>query len=273
MSFLQKKRRTVSFLTIFAIAVFGLHLLVFLFLMIQGIKIRQLSMREPPNFVQLVDGRPIAVKDDLARDPQAIKQFIARVMTLMFNWSGTLPPQTIEEVTQPKLDRGIPIQTPQGGSNKVTTSSWLASFALSEDFRKGFLSEIAAMTPPEVFSSSLKQAMSAQLIIKRIYPPQEIAPGRWQVGIVADLVQKKTGDGRKIITPFNKDLLVRATDYFPYPFANKTTDLQKAIYSIRSDRLEIYEMRNLCLIDDYNSRDRERLNPCDSQDNSGGFIK
>jgi hypothetical protein len=115
--------------------------------------------------------------------------------------------------------------------------------------------------------------MSVQLIIKRIYPPEKIAPGQWRVGIVADLVQRKTGDRRKIITPFNKDLLVRATDYFPYPLANKITDLQKAIYNMRSDRLEIYEMRNLCLIDDYNSRNREPLNPCDSQDDSGGFIK
>jgi hypothetical protein len=124
------------------------------------------------------------------------------------------------------------------------------------------------MTPPEVFLNSPNQAISAQLIIKRLDPPEKIAPGKWRVGLVADLIQKNREDGRKIITPFNKDLLVRATDYFPYPLPDNTTDLQEAIYSMRSNKLEIYEIRNLCLLDDSNKSTR-----CNTPENPGNFIK
>ncbi len=248
-SLLQKKKKTINLLTFLAIAGSGLHLLVLLILIIQGIKIRQLSLRQPPNFVELINGKRIAIQDNLDRDPEDIREFVRKTMTLMFNWSGVLSPQTLEEVTQPKKDQGILIPTPQGGNQKVTTSSWIASFALSEDFRKGFLREIAAITPLEVFAGSPAQKISAQLMIKRINPPELITAGKWRVTIVADLIQTKLADGRRIIIPFNKDLLVRAVDYFPYTSINDLTNLQKAIYSTRAAQLEVYEIRNLSLLD------------------------
>ena len=125
----------------------------------------------------------------------------------------------------------------------------MASFGLSEDFRKGFLSEIATITPREVFSSSPAQKITAQLIIKRVNQPQLIAAGKWRVDIVADLIQTRQADGRKIIIPFNKALLVRAVDYFPYALIDDLTDLQKVIYQVRANRLEIYEIRKLNLLD------------------------
>ncbi|MCM0589967.1 MAG: hypothetical protein KA716_06805 [Gloeotrichia echinulata DEX184] len=250
----KKKQRTFSILTIFAIAAFGLHIFVLFLFILQGLNIRQLSQRKPPNFVQLIDGKPIPLTDDLEREPEAIRQFINKTMTSIFNWSGTLPPQSMEEVAKPKPDPGMLIKTPQGGSQKISTRSWIAGFALSEDFRKGFLSKIAELTPPEIFSNNPSQAMSVELVIKRVYPPQKIAPGKWRVGMVADLIQKKQADNRKIITPFNKDLLVRAVDYFATPLTEDTSDLQKAISSIRADKLEIYEIRSFCLLDEQNKR-------------------
>jgi hypothetical protein len=271
---LNKRKQTgSSILNSFAIATFGLHLLVLLLFFLQGLNIRQLSLRKPPNFVQMIDGEPLAATDDLARDPEVIRQFLSTTMTSMFNWSGSLPPQTIEEAAKPQPDPGITIRTPQGGSQKVTTSSWVASFAISEDFRKGFLSAIAEMTPPEVFSSNPNQAMSAELVIQRIYPPEQIAPGQWRVGMVADLVQKKVNDDRRGITPFNKDFLVRAVDYFPYPLADTRTDIQKAIYSNRASKLEIYEMRNLCLVDEYSSLNDDKLNPCPNNSSNNNFTR
>jgi len=271
---LEKKQRSINSLTIFAIAAFGLHFLVLLFLVIQGIKIRQLSQRQAPNFVQLIDGKKVTFKDDLARDSAAIKQFVAKTMILMFNWSGKLSSDTISDRAVALRDRGILISTPQAGNNKVTTSSWIASFALSEDFRRGFLREIAAITPPEVFINDDQQGLSGELIIKRIDLPKKIVPGKWRVGLVANLIQKKRGDGTKIITPFNKDLLVRATDYFSYPLPDKITDLQGAIYAIRSSKMEIYEIRDLCLIENYNNNShQERLNSCTNSQNTDNFIK
>lgn len=265
----QKKKQTISVLTVFAIATFSLHLLVLFIFLVQGLNIRQLSIRKPPTFVQTIDGEPVGATDDLARDPEVIQQFVSKTMIAMFNWSGNLPPQRVEDMAKPQTDPGILIRTPQGGSQRVTTSTWVASFGLSEDFRKGFLSAIADMTPSEVFASTPTQAISAQLNIKRVYPPVAIAPGTWRVGIVADLVQTKASDNRKTITPFNKDLLVRAVDYFPSPLAGNSTDLQKAIYSSRADKLEIYEMRNLCLLDDYENNKANSAYPCEP----GSFIR
>jgi hypothetical protein len=270
---LKKRQRTGNILTTFAIATFSLHLLVLLIFIFQGLEIRQLSLRKPPNFVQMIDGKPVTVTDDLERDPETIRLFVSKTMTSMFNWSGNLPPTNFEEVTKPQPDPGILVRTPQGGSQKVSTSSWVASYAISEDFRKGFLGAIAQITPAEVFSTNPSQGMSAQLIIKRVYSPKKIAPGKWRVGMVADLIQKKRNDERKRITAFNKDLLVRAVDYFPYPLAENSTDLQKAIYSNRTDRLEIYEIRNLCLIDEYNNLNENQLKECENQKTTDIFIK
>jgi hypothetical protein len=268
---LEKRQRTGSILTIFAIATFSLHLSALFLLIFQGINIRQLSLRKPPNFVQLIDGKPANVSG-VEREPEAIRQFVSKTMTSMFNWSGKLPPQSIEEVTQPQADAGISIQTSRGGSRKVSTTSWIASFALSEDFRKGFLSQIAEMTPPEIFYNNPRQAISGQLVIKRVYPPQPIGLGKWRVGMVADLIQKKQADNRTIVTRFNKDLLVRAVDSFAYPQVDNTTVLQKAIYSVRADQLEIYEIRNLCLIDEYNNQN-EDINVCGNRQRTDSFIK
>jgi len=269
---LEKRQRTGSILTIFAIATFSLHLSALFVLIFQGINIRQLSLRKPPNFVQLIDGKPTDVTDDLEREPEAIRQFVSKTMTSMFNWSGKLPPQSIEEVTQPQADAGISIQSSRGGNQKVSTTSWIASFALSEDFRKGFLSQIAEMTPPEIFANNPRQAISGQLVIKRVYPPEKIGLGKWRVGMIADLIQKKEADNRTIVTRFNKDLLVRAVDSFAYPQVDNTTVLQKAIYSVRADKLEIYEIRNLCLIDEYNNQNGD-INVCGNRQRTDSFIK
>ncbi|MBU7585996.1 MAG: hypothetical protein KAF91_24500 [Nostoc sp. TH1S01] len=268
----RQAKQTGSVLTIFAIATFSLQILVLILFIIQGLNIRQLSLRKPPNFVQMIDGKTPTATDELERDTETINRFVSKTMTAMFNWSGTLPPQTIEEVAKPKPDPGIQVRTLKGGNRNVTTSTWIASFAISEDFRKGLLSAIAELTPPEVFANNPSQSITAQLVIKRLYPPQKIAPGKWRVGMVADLVQTKRSDNRRKVTAFNKDLLVRAVDYFPYPLADNSTDLQKSIYSTRTDKLEIYEIRNLCLIDEYSSPE-EKTNQCLNNRPRSSFIR
>ncbi|MBE9007617.1 hypothetical protein IQ259_21765 [Fortiea sp. LEGE XX443] len=268
----RQQKQTGSVLTTFAIATFSLQILVLIFFIFQGLTIRQLSLRKPPNFVQMLDGKEVAAIDDLERDPETIRRFVSKTMTAMFNWSGNLPPQTIEEVAKPKPDTGIQVRTLKGGNRNVTTSTWIASFAISEDFRKGVLSAIAELTPPEVFANNPSQTITAQLVIKRLYPPEKISPGKWRIGMVADLIQIKRSDNRRKVTPFNKDLLVRAVDYFPYPLSENSTDLQKAIYSTRTDKLEIYEIRNLCLLDEYSSQE-DKTNQCLNRSPSSSFIR
>ncbi|MBD2445903.1 hypothetical protein H6G76_01785 [Nostoc sp. FACHB-152] len=266
---LKKKheKRIGSVLTTFAIATFSLQILVLLLFIIQGLNIRQLSLRKPPNFVQMVDGQTVGAIDDLERDPETILRFVSKTMVAMFNWSGKLPPQSIEEVAKPKPDKGIQVR-----NRNVTTSTWIASFAISEDFRQGFLSAIADLTPPEVFNNNPSQSITAQLIIKRLYPPEKIAPGKWRVGMVADLIQTKRSDNRRRVTSFNKDLLVRAIDYYPYPLSENSTDLQKAIYNTRTDKLEIYEIRNLCLLDEYGNQ-QDKTGQCLNRRPRSSFLR
>ncbi|MEO1430243.1 MAG: hypothetical protein AAFV71_14500 [Cyanobacteria bacterium J06633_8] len=261
---LEKRKQKGNLLVTFAVATFGLHLLTLLLLIIQGLTIRQLSVQKPPTFVQLVDGKPVDNRNQLQRKPAAIEDFVSKTMKSMFEWTGKLPVENIDRANNPEKDLGISIKTPRGGSKKVTTSSWISSFAFSEDFRKGFLSTIAELTPPEVFSDNFQQAIVAELNINRIYPPQQIEPGKWRVGMVANLVQKR-GDENKIVTPFNKDIFVRAVDAFNYPVTVNLTDLQKAIYKTRSDKLEIYEIRELCLTDKYDNLTTEGFNRCQNR--------
>ncbi len=259
---LKQKKQVVNVLALFAIATFSLHLLTLFILIVQGLTIRQLSLQKSPTFVQLIDGKPVNTIDNLAREPQAIRQFVSKTMVSMFNWSGNLPPQSIEQVSKPQADSGVLIKTPSGGVKKVATSSWLASFALGEDFRKGFLSQIADMTPPEIFSDSPERKMSTKLAIAQIYPPEKIAPDKWRVGLVANLIQTKGTDNRKVIIPFNKDVIVQAIDSFKHPLPQQITDLQQAIYSVRADNLEIYEIRDLCLTDEYDKTAEQRWQRC-----------
>ncbi len=269
----KRKKRTGGILLAFALATFGLHVFVLFLLIFQGLTIRKLSLEKSPTFVQLIDDKPVNVTDDLAREPEVIRQFVSQTMTSIFKWSGTLPAQSVEQAARPLSDPGVSIRTPQGYTRKVATSSWIASFALSEDFRKGFLSTIAEITPPEVFSNNSSQALSSQLIIKRVYPPEKIAPGQWRIGMVADLIQqKRSEENKKVIIPFNKDLLVRAVDTYVYPLANTATDLQKAVYSVRSAKMEIYEIRNLCLLDEDGTSNGGSRGSC-SPGSSGSFIK
>ena len=248
----RQQKSKVNPLIVLAFITIFLHVFTLALLVLQGLTIRQFYLRKPPTFIQLINGKRIDSIDMLERNPLAVQQFVGKFATLMFDWSGKLPPQTIQDVSQPKSDPGISIRTKRGNKT-VSTSSWMAGFAISEDFRQAFLREIADITPPEVFSRISDRAISTQLVIKRIDQPEKIAPGKWRVGIVANLVQTRTSNNRQIITPFNKIFLLRSVDYFDYPQASSTTDLQRAIYDIRSDKLEIYEIRDLCLLDNSNN--------------------
>ncbi len=268
--FLPEKKTTVNLLTVFAFVTFGLQILVLLVLLVQGLTIRNLNSRKPPNFVQLDDAT--SKTNNFDQQPEAIRQFVSQTMAGMFNWTGALPAITIEDATNPKPDKGISIITPEGATKKVPTTSWVSSFAISEDFRQGFLGQIAEMAPAELFTKNLNQEITTKLLIQRAYPPQKIAPNRWKVGLVANIVQIRRADNKRVLIPFNKDFLVRTIDSFEHPLANTNniSDLQKAIYNLRAQKLEIYEINNLCLTDAYDNQNSQS-NRCGV--NSSSFIR
>jgi hypothetical protein len=246
---LPKQKKQINFLQILAIITLAFHVFTLFFIIYQGLLIRNLTNRKPPTFIELINGKPVTSNNILERNPEAIRQFVITTMTAMFNWSGTLPPQNIEDATNPKPDLGITVKTPQGYNKKIASSSWVAGFALSEDFRQGFIAQIADMTPSDIFiRNTNNQRITGQLLIQRVYPPENIAPGKWRVGIVANIVQQRS-DNKKTITPLNKDFLVRAVDAYEHPLIQEITPLQKAVYRLRMQKLEIYNITDLCLND------------------------
>jgi hypothetical protein len=206
----------------------------------------KISRRPVPTLVQLVDGRAIKVgpSDHLNRSPDVIRRFVNETMTLMFSWSGTLPPANAEEFSAPKPDPGIQaaVSGVQGG--RIATSSWEASFALAEKFRKPFLETISRMTPATVFDNK-QGATQATLVIKTVSFPEEIEPAKWKVKLVSNLVVVSAQDKLGTPIPFNKEIYVAAVDPPTQPLEESSSSLQKVIYRMRQTGLEIYAIRDL----------------------------
>lgn len=204
----------------------------------------RLSRKPAPSLVQLVDGRAIqtAPQGHLERTPETIRRFLNETMTLMFSWSGTLPPETVEEAKSPKPDSGVLVQNKQMRGNRVTTATWEASFALAEDFRKPFVEKLATLTPDSVFD---KKGTKGLLVIRRIGEPQAIAPGKWKVAVIANLILFSSQDRVGSAIPFNKEVFVAATTPPTQPLAEKADGLEQIVYRTRQAGLEIYAMRDL----------------------------
>ncbi len=228
-------------LALFAVGTFGLHILTFLILLVLYGSYSQLSKKAPPSLVQLSTGKSIKVAPigSLERTPQVVLRFVADTMTLMMNWSGTLPPTTVEEATKPKGDPGIDINSLGKGRGKVASAAWQASHALSEDFRKEFLQKVADITPSGVF----KGTTQVVLVPLSIQPPIKIAEGKWKVKMIANLTIFDQGNNLGEVIPFNKEIFVQAVEAPEYPA--QINGLAAVIYQVRSSGLEIYAIRDL----------------------------
>lgn len=218
-----------------------------LFLLIfEGVWLSRLSRKPPPSLVQLVDGRAVRVApmENVSRTEETIKHFVGQTMALMFNWSGTLPPASKPgQKNVPLPDPGVPIQTQKIGSKgeKVTTPSFEASFAISENFRPEFLQKLATLTPRSIFSGSTQ----VMLLVTHLSEPQQLGPGQWKVKMVANLLTFEQGDNTGKAIPFNKDVYVRSIDTPLLPLPEGVSSIHRTAYQIRQAGLEIYAIRDL----------------------------
>jgi hypothetical protein len=231
---------------IFVLSTVVLQVIVLGLLLVAFLSIVQLSRRPLPTLVQLVDGRAIQVGPGqyLERSPETIRRFINDTLTLMFSWSGTIPPETVEDAKAPKSDPGVPVQTAQRGNMRVATSAWQASFALSEEFRKPFVEKLAGLTPADLFNSK-GGGTQGLLVIRRMDAPQVLAPGKWKVSVVADLLFFNRQDRIGKAVSFNKEIYVAAVDPPTNPLAEKANGLEQIVYRTRQAGLEIYAIRDL----------------------------
>jgi hypothetical protein len=237
----SKNFSTGDTLALFAVGTFGLHIITFFLLVLIYGSYSQLNKKAPPTLVQLETGSAIKVAPLGNRDrtPQVISRFVSDTMTLMMNWSGNLPPTTVEESAKPKTDTGINIGERRLRGNKVTSGAWQASHALSEDFRKEFLKMLASMTPPGVF----KGKTQVILVPLSIQSPIKIEEGKWKVKMIANLTIFDRGNNLGEVIPFNKEIFVRAVEAPESP-AN-VSGLAAVIYQVRASGLEIYAIRDL----------------------------
>jgi hypothetical protein len=129
--FLEKKRADI--IPLFALGTLVIQVIVLLLSMWQAGSLAGLSDKQTPTLVQLEDGKAIRVgaMDYTERTPATIRRFVGDTMTMLMNWSGTLPPATPEETKNPKLDPGVSLGlSGAGGSKKIAQTTWQAGLPL-----------------------------------------------------------------------------------------------------------------------------------------------
>lgn len=224
----------------FVLLTAGAQLLTLIWLAANSLAIYRIGNKAVPTLVQMADGRAtkVVALGSKERTPQTIRRFTSDALTLMFNWSGTLPPQTSEETKDPKIDPGVKLGQE---SNLLSTTSWQAGFALAEDFRSDFLVKVAELTPRDVFTGNTK----AVLITRHLSEPEQIKAGTWKLQVVGDLVFFNAQDNAGNSIPFNKEVFVQAVEPPSTPLGELATSLEKTVYGIRQSGLEIYAIREL----------------------------
>ena len=208
--------------------------------MVHWYLLSQAANKQAPVLVELQNGQPVRVGpiDHNDRSAETIRRFTASTLTMLMGWSGFLPPENEGEIRSPRPDPGVEIE---GGKYKVTTATFQAGFALSEDFRGEFLRKIAQLTPSEILTS---RTMQTALVILHTSDPIAVEEGKWKVRMVANLISLRKGDTGKVI-PFNKEVFIKAVDAPGQLELENANALEKTIYGVRQSGLEIYAVRDL----------------------------
>ena len=209
-----------------------------LFFMYKGVAEKPL-----PALVQLANGKTIkvATMNDKERTPQVIKDFASLTMVKMMTWNGALPPETTEDLSNPKADPGIDIPSEGGTKTKVPTVAWRTSFSLSHDLQNPFLVELAKLaTKIMTFGSSTR------LEILDVGEPIQIKAGAWRVPIISNLIVLNRSNNLPTRIQFNKDVYVHAVPVPPIIESAKTgvKQLSELVTEGKSSGMEIYVITN-----------------------------
>lgn len=243
MSFFEQKNRGINPAVNLAASVFaGLGLLIGFATLSEVSKV---NSTKTPTLVETSDGKSLRVTPigHYERTPEAIQEFVGSKLFGLFEWTGYLPPETPEEVRNPKRDQGIKV-----GERYVTTIAFNTASALSKDFRKPFLKGLSEITPQQIFQKSNKPEQNPQsiLYVRSISRPRQMTKPRfWEVDVVADLIITKNQDQLGAAIPLNKTVTVFAVDTPPLP--EWASEEQKKAHEERKAGLEITQMRDMNL--------------------------
>lgn len=207
-----------------------LVLQVCIFLLVAFVATRQNALaNRKPTMAQLINGDTIYVseKDRDWRYPEVIRKVVSDWMTLTFNWDGTIAGTN-------KPDEGINVM----GGSKVPLNTWFASILLEGNFAEASLKEISKLIPTTVFSGQTRGV----IVINHISEPRQIAPGRWQVDLVAMRILSDQHSGASQREAFNRTFTLEAVEIPRSPLKTDAPLVEQKIYEIRSAGLQITDI-------------------------------
>jgi hypothetical protein len=189
------------------------------FTALNSILLGVLLFKPPPSLVrdtQTGEAYRVKPKDATERENSEIMAFVVDRVHRLFTWTGTIPnkqhPGLLEQ------DPGI-VVTGKSRSLKIPTSSYEASFSLTEAIRASVIEKMATQVPQDIFHNDPQNMTRNKYVLlkERFWStPQKIAKGRWQVNLVADitLFNPETPQGRAI-GRFNKRIFISTTPEVP----------------------------------------------------------
>ena len=197
-----------------------------------AISFANIAKKKDPVLVQTHKG-PIQVQAEhhLSRSPQSIQDFVGRVLSLSFNWTG----KTIDEYGAQVKDKGVDF----GRQNRISTLAYETAGAFTTDsrLRSQVLEKIAEWSDP----AYLQGTKQHRIEIKKITLPRKLKrTGHWSVGVVANRVI--TQERNTEVMTFNRKLYLRAIPVIEDPFPEGATPESRASFNIRQYGLEIYRM-------------------------------
>lgn len=223
MQTLNSDKNQTNIVPLFAVGTFGLHLFTLLLLMFHGGMLQQVKRKSVPQIlVQLTDGRVITAdaKSHLDRDRETIRRFVGETMTLMLTWSEKQSSTVVWDITSELLRNDLKREFAQNFNN-----------------------------------FELESPEQNVLVIQKISQPEVIDDGKWKVEIAASRLIFSRGDNLGKSIPFNKQILIEATDKVK-SLPSIPTPLNLAVYRIGEAKMQIY---NICDIEDKKCSEKNLL--------------
>lgn len=122
-------------------------------------------------YVQMSDGTAydIVQVNPLHREPGVLKSTAESFIQLMFEWDNKLP--------SGEKDAGVSV-----AGVKVPSKVYMGSFLMEPRFRTEFLKLMGSRIIPKAV---LDGFLESSVVVYEVSEPMEIAPGEWEVGVVA----------------------------------------------------------------------------------------
>lgn len=208
--------------------------------------IGQIASKPAPRLVESPTGvtRSVVALEHSDPTPESIRQFVASTLYCLYDWRGILPPETAEDVGSPKPDPGVAVVV-GNGTRKITTATWRCGFRLSDEIRKDILTQIALITPQDIFTDS--PTSQTAMTTPSVGVPQKVDSDRWKVDYKGLLMTFSNGDALGDQLVREHDIYVRVIDPL-LPVQSATTgaehisDMQQAIFEERQVGLVIESM-------------------------------